>query len=555
MLPTRAAGLGPEAVAFLRQLARARARESPARLRPAVQRASLHRWTGMLAVAAQRALAYSLLELPLAAADECDGTEPPLGDLLADARDTEPASDALAEAGFAVPRWADLPRHCPAPAPDDADPDDPDVPYRGWQRSASRVLDDRASAEHRRAVGPAELALLDSQSGPFAARLLTVRPVGPELALDSALFRVLLLRRLRLPLPLAPARCRCGRPLDAVGDHVAACPRSGVLRARGGPLERAAARVCREAGAAVATHVLVRDLNLQAHRHDERRIEVIANGLPLWGGSQLAVDTTLVSPLTSAGVPRRRRGSTAGAALAEARRAKERTYPEFADARRCRLVVLGLEVGGRWSAEAAGFIRLLARARARSAAVTQRAACVAAFVTRWSGLLSIAAARSFAASLLSLPISNTANLDGEAHNQPERCWAHQSRLPPNVDLDGDATFADLSDLANNQTNNACLVGGGGGGVAMECPDHRRAARNQMPIVSRALRLNTLVRASPPRGCARPCGVPLYTVGRACWLWRPNPRWFALLELPLAAAGERDGTEPPPGDLLADARDP
>ena len=44
----------------------------------------------MLAVAAQRALAYSLLELPLAAADECDGTEPPLGDLLADACDTEP---------------------------------------------------------------------------------------------------------------------------------------------------------------------------------------------------------------------------------------------------------------------------------------------------------------------------------------------------------------------------------------------------------------------------------------------------------------------------------
>ena len=126
------------------------------------------------------------------------------------------------------------------------------------------------------------------------------------------------------------------------------------------------------------------------------------------------VDTTLVSPLTSAGVPRRLRGSTVGAALAEARRAKERTFPEFADARRCRLVVLGLEVGGRWSAEAATFIRLLARARARSAAVIQRAACVAAFVARWSGLLSIAAARSFAASLLSLRLSNTANLDGEA---------------------------------------------------------------------------------------------------------------------------------------------
>ena len=84
---------GSEAVACLRQLAKARARESAARLRPAVQRASFFprgvgvagagevtwggqacgRWMGMLAVAAQRTLAYSLLELPLAAADECGG--------------------------------------------------------------------------------------------------------------------------------------------------------------------------------------------------------------------------------------------------------------------------------------------------------------------------------------------------------------------------------------------------------------------------------------------------------------------------------------------------
>ena len=48
----------------------------------------------------------------------------------------------------------------------------------------------------------------------------------------------------------------------------------------------------------VATHVLVRNLNVAPVRLHERRIEVIANGLPLWGGVQLAVDTTLVSPLT-----------------------------------------------------------------------------------------------------------------------------------------------------------------------------------------------------------------------------------------------------------------
>ena len=69
-------------------------------------------------------------------------------------------------------------------------------------------------------------------------------------------------------------------------------------------------------------------------------------------------------------------GSTAGAALAEARRAKERTYPEFGDARRCRLVVLGLEVGGRWSG-AAGTAALLTargarRARRRTRSDTNR---------------------------------------------------------------------------------------------------------------------------------------------------------------------------------------
>ena len=173
--------------------------------------------------------------------------------------------------------------------------------------------------------------------------------------------RALLLRRLRLLLALSSAKCRCGRPHDVLGDHRASCPRSGALRARAGALERAAARVCREAGATVSTHMLLRDLNVPADRHDDRRLEVVANGLPLWGGVQLAVDTTLVSALTSAAQPRRYRGSTAGAALALARRDKERTYPELVRMGRCRLVVFAVELGGRWSSEAAGFVRQLAR--------------------------------------------------------------------------------------------------------------------------------------------------------------------------------------------------
>ena len=97
----------------------------------------------------------------------------------------------------------------------------------------------------------------------------------------------------------------------------------------------------------------VRDLNATVDRADDRRIEVIANGLPLWNGAQLAVDTTLVSALTSAGRHRRVRERLD----TQARRAKERTYPELVRSRRCRLVALALEVGGWSAAEAAGNCR------------------------------------------------------------------------------------------------------------------------------------------------------------------------------------------------------
>lgn len=52
-----------------------------------------------------------------------------------------------------------------------------------------------------------------------------------------------------------------GEPLDPLGDHGAACPGSGALRPRAVGMERAAARICREAGATVSTNVLVRGLN------------------------------------------------------------------------------------------------------------------------------------------------------------------------------------------------------------------------------------------------------------------------------------------------------
>ena len=137
---------------------------------------------------------------------------------------------------------------------------------------------------------------------------------------------------------------------------------------------------------------------IPVHRVDNRRIEVIANGLPLWGGSQLAIDTTIVSPLTSQAAPRQHRGQYAGTALRDARRSKERTYPELVHPGRCRLVVFGIEIGGRWSEEAAGFIRHFAKARARQSPEPLRQAVTAALIARWSAILAHATFTALAAS-------------------------------------------------------------------------------------------------------------------------------------------------------------
>ena len=91
-----------------------------------------------------------------------------------------------------------------------------------------------------------------------------------------------------------------------------------------------AARVCREAGARVSTNVFVRDLDIAMFNMvDSRRLEVVADGLPLFGGAQLAIDTTLVSVLRGDGSARRHAASRKGVALVheDARNARTRNLP------------------------------------------------------------------------------------------------------------------------------------------------------------------------------------------------------------------------------------
>ena len=149
-------------------------------------------------------------------------------------------------------------------------------------------------------------------------------------------------------------------------------------------------------------HASVERLDLsQAPGVDGRRLEVVAEGLSLIGGAQLAIDATLVSALHGDGTARAGSATRPGAALVVARRRKERTYPELAgEGRRARLVVLAGEVGGRWSAETASFLTALAQHKAQGAPELLKGSVEAAWRRRWAALLSCAAAKAFAASLL-----------------------------------------------------------------------------------------------------------------------------------------------------------
>ena len=137
---------------------------------------------------------------------------------------------------------------------------------------------------------------------PFCEPSLHNHPLHQRLRIPIPPFRILLLRGLRLPLPLFARTCRSRRTFDSLGDHRAACAQSGVLRSRGGPLE------CAAASAAKPVHGSPPAPDWQTSTSNMSSTSMIgaSKSLPTaWhcGGAQLAVDATLVSPLTRAGEP------------------------------------------------------------------------------------------------------------------------------------------------------------------------------------------------------------------------------------------------------------
>ena len=174
----------------------------------------------------------------------------------------------------------------------------------------------------------------------MAGMALSTSPTSHLTRLQPHLFRTILLRRLRQPLLPSERSCRCGRPLDSSGQHRAACAQAGVL---GGEVSRSRARqpasVVRQAAESEST--CSSDI-IMPNANDGRRLEVVVDGLPLFGGRQLAIDTTLVGALHADGTARVGAANRDGVALLAARRRKEANYPELVGPRKVKWDAGGL---------------------------------------------------------------------------------------------------------------------------------------------------------------------------------------------------------------------
>ena len=168
-------------------------------------------------------------------------------------------------------------------------------------------------------------------------------------------------------------------------------------------MESVAARTCREAGGRVRTNMFVRDADMDVLVADGRRLEVVVDGLLLLGGAQIAVDTTMVCALHDDGRPRQGAAKDDGEAVKAARRKKATDYHELESPHsRAKLVVMSVEVVGRWSEETRAFFSQLARAPSRSEVPRMRRRAEQAWRLRWGAMWACTTAKSVASSLLGM---------------------------------------------------------------------------------------------------------------------------------------------------------
>ena len=300
------------------------------------------------------------------------------------------------------PQWHDLRMGIRPGATHGAEPGE--WPH-GWQYYAS------SSSEHsfRKNVVlnqscAADQAHLRSHSGPGASEALSVCPSKPEFCIEAkkGSFELWSWRDSDCHCRSQKLSANAGSSwTDKAGTELLVLVPDDSKRGQWAP-ERALARVCREVGATVRCNARLRDMNVVVAAHDDRAIEVLATGLPLFFGAQLAVDITLRCALAADGTAHPGAARVDGAVCTRAREDEETKYSELLRGDRCRLVVVALETGGRWSEEALQFVESLAAIRARDVPPAMFHSGKLAW-RWWVRLLSVSCARSFPSSLVALP--------------------------------------------------------------------------------------------------------------------------------------------------------
>ena len=327
-------------------------------------------------------------------------------------QEAELARRQLVAEGFReCPTWEDI-REGVLPANSDPKERAPGEWCRGWQFFASRVRDLRfLEFEVRPHMSPTERALLLSQGGPFASQFLQALPTKPQLELENLHLHCLLRRRLRLPLAdgirFCPAHSHGNGKsktlekleLDEFGDHLASCMRSGRVQRRANVLEKIWMQVFQEAGGTLVPNEKLRNMRIGVDQEDKRRVEFAVYNLKF--GPPLLCDVTQVSPLDQNGIPHPKCAVEAGAAFVVAEKRKTNAYREAAQAAgKVMLETFACEIGGRWSENCIKWVAHLAKYKASSELPHLQRASEFAWHSRWWSILSVAAQRALALSLI-----------------------------------------------------------------------------------------------------------------------------------------------------------
>ena len=133
---------------------------------------------------------------------------------------------------------------------------------------------------------------------------------------------------------------------------------------------------------------------------DDRRIDILARGPPLYGGLPICGDAALVSVLHADGTPWRWADERDGVALEHTAKQHLATYWEVNAAPRLHFLMLGAELGGRISPEALSALHQLAAAKASEAPQLLQKRAQAAWHRRWLGMVSTTIQVAVAESLL-----------------------------------------------------------------------------------------------------------------------------------------------------------